>query len=97
MIRKMLALVLLCAAAVAAAGEPSAGTCILGTKSYWRLHVTLLPAVFGTAGDAKPNPEGIPKMLPSRAFPRRRLLINESLPAITGGRDARLPEVSSSR
>ncbi|MFC1672329.1 glycoside hydrolase domain-containing protein [Planctomycetota bacterium] len=62
MVRRILILgVVLTALSVAAAGEDNAaGTRILDTKSYWRVHATLRPPVFGTADDAGPDAQSIP-------------------------------------
>ncbi len=51
--------VLAIASVVTAAEEPPAATRVLDTRSYWRVHATLRPPVFGTASDAKPDPESI--------------------------------------
>jgi hypothetical protein len=47
----------LCSGAAAGAEPPTPGTgrVILDTYSYWRVHVTLRPVVFGSQNDAKPN------------------------------------------
>ncbi len=70
---------LLCAflSSSAEAGESpgTQETVILNTQSYWRIHVSLRPEVFGTAMDARPDPEArraekyLPPHQPHSPFP----------------------------